>query len=51
MAAEIGGSVNHSVLQRAEAGITPRPNNQLHIAQAYGLDVLAQWPEPDEQAA
>jgi len=52
MAEEIGGTVNFQILQRAERGIsTPRPENQVLIARAYGLDVLVQWPEPDTQAA
>jgi len=49
MAAEIG--VTPRVLQGAEGGVTPRPANALKIAQAYGLDVLAQWPDESTVAA
>jgi hypothetical protein len=47
MARDIG--VSPRVLQGAERGVMPKPANQLAIAEAYGLDVLVQWPE--DQAA
>lgn len=49
MAEEIG--VTKRVLEHAEAGRTPNASNQLAIARAYGLDVIVQWPDPDEVAA
>lgn len=49
MADEIG--VTQRVLLAAERGATPRPENALLIATAYGFDVVAQWPEPQEEAA
>jgi transcriptional regulator with XRE-family HTH domain len=49
MAAEIG--VTPRVLHSAEQGTRPRPANALKIATAYGFDVVAQWPEPQEEAA
>lgn len=49
MAGEIG--VTTRVLQSAEQGSTPRPENQLLIARAYGFDLLEQWPEPIAGAA
>lgn len=41
MAKEIG--VSATSLERAEAGRNLLPENQLKIAQAYGLDVITQW--------
>lgn len=49
MAAEIG--VSTRVLHEAELGSTPRPENALRIATAYGVDVVVQWPEPEPQVA
>jgi hypothetical protein len=48
MAAEIG--VTKRVLQGAERGAVPHPHNQLRIADAYGLDVLVQWPDEAQVA-
>lgn len=42
---EIG--VHKRVLQEAERGSTPRPDNALKIATFFGVDVVTQWPEPD----
>jgi transcriptional regulator with XRE-family HTH domain len=43
MAALIG--VSPRVLGGAERGVLPQPAHQLAIAEAYGLDVVVQWPE------
>lgn len=49
-AAEESG-VTKRVLQNAELGGVPRPENQEKIASYYGLDLLVQWPEPDRAVA
>lgn len=47
MAAEVG--VSEQCLRTAEAGGTPMPENQMRIAEAYGLDVVVQWPDPIDE--
>jgi hypothetical protein len=43
--------ITKQILLRAEAGGVPRVSNQAAIARVYGLDVVVQWPDPDEAAA
>lgn len=45
MAEEIG--VTPRVLLAAERGARPHPQNALKIADAFGVDVLDQWPVGD----